>query len=140
MRRRCGAAPAITLFAEDLAATKEFYKNAFGLPVHYEDDASAAFNFGNTLISLLKAEEAVGLIAPRPVAAPAAGARAQLTITVDDVNATCAELTKRGVKLFDGPMDRPWGTFASENHSRALSCSRSSSRSSGTCSSCRCGP
>jgi lactoylglutathione lyase len=100
---------AITLFAEDLAATKEFYKNAFGLPVHYEDDASAVFKFGNTLINLLTAEEAVGLIAPGAVAAPDTGARAQFTITVDDVDATCAELTKRGVKLLNGPMDRPWG-------------------------------
>jgi catechol 2,3-dioxygenase-like lactoylglutathione lyase family enzyme len=100
---------AITLFVEDLAATKQFYQDVFGLPVHYEDDASAVFNFGNTLINLLKASEATGLIAPAPVGGPDAGARYQFTITVDDVDATCAELVKRGVKLINGPMDRPWG-------------------------------
>ena len=31
------------------------------------------------------------------------------TINVDDVDAMCAELTGRGVKLLNGPMDRPWG-------------------------------
>jgi uncharacterized glyoxalase superfamily protein PhnB len=28
---------------------------------------------------------------------------------VDDVDAMCAELAERGVKLLNGPMDRPWG-------------------------------
>ena len=100
---------AITLFAEDLAATKAFYKEVFGLPVHYEDDVSAVFNFGNTLINLLMASEGVELIAPAAIASPEAGARFQFTITVDDVDATCAELTRRGVELLNGPIDRPWG-------------------------------
>jgi catechol 2,3-dioxygenase-like lactoylglutathione lyase family enzyme len=104
-----GAISAITLFVEDLAATKAFYEKVFGLPVHYEDDVSAVFNFGNTLINLLQASEGESLIAPATVASPDAGARAQFTITVDDVDATCAELTARGIELLNGPMDRPWG-------------------------------
>ena len=100
---------AITVFTEDLEATKRFYGEVFGLPVHYEDDASAVFNFGNTLINLLKASEARDLIAPAPVASPEAGARVQFTIEVDDVDGMCAELAKGGVELLNGPMDRPWG-------------------------------
>jgi predicted enzyme related to lactoylglutathione lyase len=100
---------AITVFAEDLEATKQFYVDVFGLPIHHEDDASAVFDFGNTLINLLKVDEAHGLIVPAAVASPGAGARAQFTITVDDVDATCADLVARGVKLINGPMDRPWG-------------------------------
>ncbi|HET9519945.1 MAG TPA: VOC family protein [Candidatus Limnocylindrales bacterium] len=100
---------AITLFAEDLAATKQFYENVFGLPVHYEDEASVVFNFGNTLINLLKATEGVELIEPAVIAPPEAGARFQFTIPVDDVDATCAELEARGVALLNGPSDRPWG-------------------------------
>ena len=100
---------AITLFVEDLPATKAFYEKVFGLPIHYEDDASAVFDFGNTLINLLKVEEATGLIGPAVVASPDAGSRLQFTITVDDVDATCAELAARGVELINGPMDRPWG-------------------------------
>jgi len=100
---------AITLFVEDLAATKAFYEKVFGLPIHYEDDASAVFNFGNTLINLLKTSEAHELIAPATVASPDAGSRLQFTISVDDVDAMCAELTARGVELLNGPMDRPWG-------------------------------
>jgi uncharacterized glyoxalase superfamily protein PhnB len=33
----------------------------------------------------------------------------QFTIDVDDVDATAANLQGRGVKLLNGPMDRPWG-------------------------------
>jgi catechol 2,3-dioxygenase-like lactoylglutathione lyase family enzyme len=100
---------AITLFVEDLAATKQFYREVFGLPVHYEDDDSAVFNFGNTLVNLLKTTAAGELIEPATVASADAGSRAQFTIDVDDVDATCAELARRGVELLNGPMDRPWG-------------------------------
>jgi len=100
---------AITLFVEDLAASKEFYGRAFGLPVHYEDPSSAVFDFGNTLVNLLVVGEAADLIGPARVGGPGGGARAQLTLTVDDVDATCTELASRGVELVNGPLDRPWG-------------------------------
>ncbi len=104
-----GPITAITLFAEDLAATKAFYLEVFRLPLSYEDEASAVFSFGNTLINLLDATEAPALIAPGSVAGPDAGARVQFTLGVDDVDATCALLAERGVTLLNGPMDRPWG-------------------------------
>ena len=100
---------AITLFAEDLDAAKKFYREVFGLPVAFEDSDSAVFNFGNTIINLLKASAARELIEPAAVASREAGARLQFTIEVDDVDAMCAELAKRGVELLNGPMDRSWG-------------------------------
>jgi lactoylglutathione lyase len=100
---------AITLFTEDLARAKTFYQETFGLPVVYEDDDSAVFNFDDTLINLLKVSAAPELIAPGTVAGPQTGSRFQLTIGVDDVDAVCAELARRGVTLLNGPVDRPWG-------------------------------
>jgi len=50
---------AITLFVEDLEATKQFYAEVFGLPVMYEDDNSAVFKFEDTLINLLKTTAAI---------------------------------------------------------------------------------
>jgi catechol 2,3-dioxygenase-like lactoylglutathione lyase family enzyme len=100
---------AVTLFVEDLPAAKQFYLKTFSLPVMYEDDNSAVFKFGNTLINLLKTTSAGELIGPATVASPEAGSRFVFTISVDDVDAMCAELTARGVKLLNGPMDRPWG-------------------------------
>ncbi len=104
-----GGIGAITLFVEDLADAKRFYREVFGLPVVFEDDDSAVFDFGNTLINLLKDTAAHELIEPATVATREAGSRLQLTIKVDDVDAICAELAARGVELLNGPLDRPWG-------------------------------
>lgn len=104
-----GGIGAITLFVEDLATTRDFYREVFGLPVVFEDDDSAVFTFGDTLVNLLKASAAHELIEPAAVAAPGAGSRLQLTLRVDDVDATCEVLAARGVELLNGPMDRPWG-------------------------------
>ena len=99
----------ITLFVEDLPTTKAFYVDVFGLPVIYEDADSAVFRFGVQQVNLLQAGAAPELIEPVAVAPPEAGTRALLTITVDDVDAMCAELARRGVELLNGPIDRPWG-------------------------------
>ena len=104
-----GSIEAITIFAEDLEATKAFYQEVFGLPIHYEDESSGVFKFGNTMINVLVASEAPDLVAPAPVASPDSGVRIQFTLDVDDVDATCAMLAERGVELLNGPMDRPWG-------------------------------
>jgi catechol 2,3-dioxygenase-like lactoylglutathione lyase family enzyme len=104
-----GPISAITLFVEDLDAARRFYKEVFGLPITYEDENSAVFTFGETMINLLKISEAPELIGPAKVAGPESGSRMQFTIEVDDVDAMCAELTGNGVELLNGPMDRPWG-------------------------------
>jgi catechol 2,3-dioxygenase-like lactoylglutathione lyase family enzyme len=100
---------AITLFFEDLQAAKQFYLRVFGLPVVYEDENSAVFKFGDTLINLLKITAAQELVEPAQVASREAGSRFVFTIHVDDVDVMCAELSARGVELLNGPMDRPWG-------------------------------
>lgn len=100
---------AITLVVEDLAEARRFYREVFGLPVMFEDPNSCVFNFGNTIINLLHVSAAGELVAPASVGGADSGARAQLTIEVDDVDAMCAELKNRGVELLNGPMDRPWG-------------------------------
>jgi catechol 2,3-dioxygenase-like lactoylglutathione lyase family enzyme len=100
---------AITLFAEDLEATKQFYRHVFGLPIAFEDPHSAVFNFGNTIINLLRITEADELIEPATVANLEAGSRMVFTIQVEDVDVMCADLIARGVALLNGPMDRPWG-------------------------------
>ncbi|HEU5270594.1 MAG TPA: VOC family protein [Jatrophihabitans sp.] len=100
---------AVTLFVEDLAATRQFYAETFGLPVVFEDPQSAVFRFGGTLVNLLDSSAAVELVAPAAVGDSQAGPRMQFTVEVEDVDAMCEQLTSRGVQLLNGPMDRPWG-------------------------------
>ncbi len=109
MRPWPGGISAITLFVEDLEATRAFYQAVFGLPIHFQDEVSAVFRFESTLVNLLLISEAPELIAPAGVGAAGAGARSQWTLDVDDVDVTCAELARRGVTLINGPLDRPWG-------------------------------
>lgn len=108
-----GPITAITLLTDDVATTKAFYAEVFGLPVVYEDEASAVFRFGSQLINLLRTSEAPEVIAPAEVGN---GPRMLLTLTVEDVDETCEEVQRRGVTLLNGPADRPWGvrtaTFA----------------------------
>ncbi len=104
-----GSISAITLFCDDLTQAREFYERVFGLPVHYEDDDSAVFAFGSVLVNLLDRSQVPELIAPAALADASAGHRMQLTLTVEDVDATCADLAARGVELLNGPIDRPWG-------------------------------
>ena len=104
-----GPIAAVTLFVEDLDGTRRFYEEVFGLPIHYQDDESTVFVFGDTQINLLRVSAAPELIEPANVAPPEAGTRFQFTLTVDDVDAMAAELGRRGVTLLNGPMDRPWG-------------------------------
>ena len=100
---------AITLFVEDIDATKEFYTKVFDLPVYYEDPNSVVFQFADTLINLLVSSEGPALIAPAKVASPDAGSRLLFTVGVENVDRVCEELTRRGVSINNGPIDRSWG-------------------------------
>ena len=100
---------AITLFVDDVARAKKFYVETFGVAVHFEDDDSVVFTFGDTLVNLLAVSAAPELIAPAVVAARDSGNRFQFTVNVPDVDALCDELRGKGVRLLNGPVDRPWG-------------------------------
>ena len=100
---------AITLFVADPRISKAFYERVFEAQKLFEDDNSVAFSFECAVINLLALSAAPELISPASVAAEDGGSSAQITIAVDDVDATCAELEDKGVVLLNGPMDRPWG-------------------------------
>jgi catechol 2,3-dioxygenase-like lactoylglutathione lyase family enzyme len=100
---------AITMFIEDTQRSKSFYERVFDLSPAYEDENAVAFDFENMTVNLLRAPAAHELIDPATVAGPETGSRFQLTIWVDDTDAVCADLARRGVKLLNGPIDRRWG-------------------------------
>ena len=100
---------AVTLFTEDLFASKAFYLKVFGLPIIFENDDSAVFKIGGAMINLLLISQANELIEPAKLGTRDAGSRIVFSVEVDDVDAMCVKLTSLGVALLNGPMDRPWG-------------------------------
>ena len=100
---------AMSLFVEDLHAAKTFYQLVFGVAVLFEDESSVALRFDNLIVNLLRVESAQEIVEPGIVAARDAGSRFQVSIWVEDVNAVCAELQRRGVSVLNGPITRPWG-------------------------------
>jgi predicted enzyme related to lactoylglutathione lyase len=147
---------AITLFEEDLETAKRFYQQVFRLPVFFEDENSAVFKFGDTLVNLLNVSEAPELVKPAKAATEDAGVRFQFTLEVDDVDAMCEELRVRSTgrgesapRAFATPAGTS-GRLPSESfadHSRLGQCSRMSPeprpsvsgirRESGCCASVR---
>ena len=100
---------AVTLFTEDLPASRAFCADVLGLELVFSDADSAAYRLGGTVLNLLRVEAAGELVTPLPVGGPGQGARAMFTLPVEDTDAACAELTRRGGTLLNGPIDRPWG-------------------------------
>lgn len=100
---------AVTIFAEDLAAMREFYDRVFELPQVYAGDTSVIYKFGETMINIIEIGQAPELIDPAPIAGPTSGARSMFTIQVEDVDALHASLVEKGVEFLNGPVDRPWG-------------------------------
>ena len=100
---------ALTLFVEDLDAVTAFYRDVLDLDVVFEDDVSAVFDLGETVLNVLAVSAAPDLVAPAPVAAIGGAVQMMLTLWVEDVDSTCAQLAERGVTLLNGPVDRPWG-------------------------------
>ena len=99
----------ITLFVDDIAEAKAFYRTVFEAGTIYEDAVSQVLDFQGLWVNLLQCEQAPQLVEPLPVAPSAAGSRMLLTIRVADVDTVCDRLKARGIALLNGPVDRPWG-------------------------------
>ncbi|KAM3513886.1 hypothetical protein MY11210_002514 [Beauveria gryllotalpidicola] len=100
---------AISLFTEDLAASKDFYTRVFGAAVLFEDAESCSVRFNNVILNLLLVSAAGELVGDRFVARPDAGNRCQLSVWVADVDAEVARLKAKGVAILLGPETKPWG-------------------------------
>jgi len=98
---------AITLFVDDLESSIDFYGNKLGLDLVFQDESSALYRCGNTYINLL-IKSAVELTSPEAVGSNN-GVTAVYTLPFMDVDKAAAELVEAGVKLLNGPIDRPWG-------------------------------
>ena len=65
----------ITLFVDDIAEAKAFYRTVFEAGTIYEDAVSQVLDFQGLWVNLLQREQAPQLVEPLPVAPSAAGSR-----------------------------------------------------------------
>ncbi len=103
------AVEAITLFVKDIKTSRAFYDNAFARPVVYEDEVSFVLQLKNLMMNFLQVEEAHELVEPQQASIATTQSSALLTIRVESADATCSVLRDLGVRLLNGPIDRPSG-------------------------------
>lgn len=91
------------IYSHDADAARAFFRDVLGLP---HVDAGR----GWLIFALPPAELGI-----HPAEGPAASARHELYLMCDDIQATVADLTARGVEFTGPPADRGWGLLTSFN-------------------------
>jgi catechol 2,3-dioxygenase-like lactoylglutathione lyase family enzyme len=100
---------AITLFVEDVAASRAFYRQVFELEPFDDGETNVGFMLAEQYFFLTASANAPDMIAPLAAGAAGNGPRHVFAIIVEDVDAVAAELKDKGVALINGPEDRFWG-------------------------------
>lgn len=101
---------AVVLFVLDLERAMTFYRDTLGLEVVFSDDVSYAFHMDGQDFALVARSAGVAMLNDEVLAAQRGGGQqVMLCADVDDVDATFATLTGRGVAFIKPPIDQPWG-------------------------------
>lgn len=100
---------ALTVFVTDVDAETAFHCDVLGLPLAFADADSAVLMLRPTALNLLAVDAAAELVAPAAPRPLTSQAQILLSLWVDDVDAVCTELARRGVELLNGPVNRAWG-------------------------------
>lgn len=103
-----GTIHATVLFVRDLDACAAFYRDTLGFaPAH--TDANSVW-FEDHRILLLRRSAADELVGEEMLTSPLEGPpRVLLCVEVEDVDATHAALTAKGVAFVRPPTSQPWG-------------------------------
>ena len=99
----------IRLLVSDFPAALKFWRDIMMLPMTFGDETMgyAYFDTGNAGLELLSRDgfaTSLGEATPTPMPV---GHQAVIVFRVDDVDATYADLVKRGAKAVADPVDRP---------------------------------
>jgi len=97
------------LLVSDFPASLKFWRDIMMLPMTFGDETMgyAYFDTGNAGLELLSRDgfaASLGEATPPPMPV---GHQAVIVFRVDDVDATYADLVKRGAKEIAAPVDRP---------------------------------
>jgi lactoylglutathione lyase len=101
---------ATVLFVRDLARCLTFYQDMLGLQVQLRDPVSVGFRMGDHHFILLEVSAAVDMISEETVAPQTEGGhRVLLCAFVDNVDASYAALSAKGIAFIHPPTNQPWG-------------------------------
>ena len=97
------------LLVSDFPASLKFWRDIMMLPMTFGDESMgyAYFDTGNAGLELFSRDgfaASLGEATPPPIQV---GHQAVIVFRVDDVDATYADLVKRGAKKIAAPVDRP---------------------------------
>ncbi len=99
------------LLINDFSASFQFWHDIVGLQLIYRDDNStyAYFEAGSARLELLEADYFAASIGEAKLAPMQAGHRGVVVFRADNVDATYADLVKRGAPPLAPPQDHPAG-------------------------------
>jgi lactoylglutathione lyase len=92
-------------YVESLERSMTFYRDVMGLKVRIHGDGYVEFEMDNTKFSLFERSKLLELIGREPGTAPCG----EIGFIIDDVDTEAARLSRLGVEILMGPMNRPWG-------------------------------
>jgi lactoylglutathione lyase len=97
---------ALCLLVEDLERSLVFYRDTLGLQINSQDTGYADFKLGDTLLAIFQKNEATAMF---PQSHMNTGGGCVIAFPVENVELVCQELAKKGVEIFEGPKEMPWG-------------------------------
>jgi lactoylglutathione lyase len=97
----------VILFVADLDRSVAFYRDVIGVPFKLEGDGYVEFATQGARLGLYDRNRLAELTGQGPE--PPDGPGGEVVLLVEDVDAEAARLTKAGVTILSGPVDRAWG-------------------------------
>lgn len=97
---------AVCLLVKDLERSLVFYRDTLGLAINSQDAGYIDFKLGETLLGIFQKDAATAMFAKAHMAS---GGGAVFAYQVEDVARACEEIKAKGVDIFEGPKETPWG-------------------------------
>jgi lactoylglutathione lyase len=97
---------ALCLLVDDYEKSLIFYRDTLGLAVNSQDTQYTDFKLGETLLAIFQKDEATVMI---PKSHMKSGGGCVIAFPVGNVEEVCQELKSKGIEIFEGPKQMPWG-------------------------------
>jgi len=94
------------LLVNDFEKSLSFYRDVLDLKVESQEGKFANFKLGETSLAIFQKDEAIAMF---PKQHMGSGGGVILAFQVNELVKTCEALKLKGVDIFEGPKETPWG-------------------------------